>query len=91
MDTFNITYKTGDEWLFYNVNIFDTDQVGIEYQFETTMEVQEKRQIGMIELTFYHNGDDETQSVSWVDRNAHYSLYGWISMDELTDIINGFQ
>ena len=91
MDTFNITYKTGDEWLFYNVNIFDTDQVGIEYQFETTMEVQEKRQIGMIELTFYHNGDDETQYVSWVDRNAHYSIYGYISLEELTDIINGIE
>ena len=91
MKTFNCMYQSGDEWLFYNVNIFETDQVGIEYQFETTMEVQEKRQIGMIELTFYHNGDDETQSVSWVDRNAHYSIYGHISLEELTDIINGIE
>jgi hypothetical protein len=90
-DTFNFFYQAGEEWLLYNVIIFDTEQVGIEYQFETTMEVQEKRQIGMIELTFYHNGHDKTQYVSWVDRNAHYSLYGYLSMDELTDIINGFQ
>jgi hypothetical protein len=90
-NTFNFMYQSGDEWISYNVNIFKTDNVGIEYQFETTMEVQEVRQIGMIELTFYHNGKDKTQYVSWVDRNAHYSLYGCISIDELTDIINGFQ
>jgi len=90
-NTFNFMYQSGDEWLSYNVSIFQTDDVGIEYQFETTMEVQEVRQVGMVELTFYHNGKDKTQYVSWVDRNAHYSLYGYISMDELTDIINGFQ
>ena len=89
--TFNFMYQSGNEWLSYNVNIFETDEMGMEYQFETTMEVQEVHQVGMVELTFYHNDDDETQYVSWVDRNAHYSLYGYISMDELTDIINGFQ
>lgn len=91
MNSFDFVFLSGEEWLFYNVNIFETDQVGIEYQFETTLEVQEKRNIGMIELTFYHNGDDETQSVSWVDRNAHYSIYGYISLEELTDIINGIE
>ena len=91
MNSFDFMFLSGEEWLFYNVNIFETDQVGIEYQFETTLEVQEKRNIGMIELTFYHNGDDETQSVSWVDRNAHYSIYGYISLEELTDIINGIE
>ena len=84
-------YLSGEEWLFYNVNIFETDQVGIEYQFETTLEVQEKCQIGMIELTFYHNGKEKTQYVSWVDRNAHYSIYGSISLEELTDIINAIK
>ena len=91
MNTFNFVYLSGEEWLFYNVNIFDTDQVGIEYQFETTLEVQEKRQIGMIELTFYHNGSGDTQLVSWVDRNAHYSIAGYISLEELTDIINAIK
>ena len=91
VNTFNFMYLFGEERLFYNVNIFETDQVGIEYQFETTLEVQEKRQIGMIELTFYHNGSGDTQLVSWVDRNAHYSIAGYISLEELTDIINGIE
>jgi hypothetical protein len=91
VNTFNFMYQSGDEWLSYNVNIFKTDAVGIEYEFETTMEVQEVRQIGMVELTFYHNDDDETQYVSWVDRNAHYSLAGYITLDELTAFINGIQ
>ncbi len=91
MNSFDFMFLSGEEWLFYNVNIFETDQVGIEYQFETTLEVQEKRQIGMIELTFYHNGSGDTQLVSWVDRNAHYSIYGYISLEELTDIINGIE
>ena len=89
MKSFDFLYQSRVEWLSYNVNIFETEQIGLEYQFETTMEVQEVRHIGMIELTFYHNGDDDTQSVSWVDRNAHYSLYGHITLEELTEIIQG--
>ena len=92
MDTFNFLYLDGEKWLQYSVNIFETDEVGLQYMFETTLEETGKSNIGMIELTFYHNGnEDETELVSWVDRNAHYSLAGYITMEELTDIINGIQ
>ena len=91
MDTFNFFYLDREKWLQYSVNIFETDEVGLQYMFETTLEKTGKSNIGMIELTFYHNGTEETQYVSWVDRNAHYSLYGYITMEELTDIINGIQ
>lgn len=91
VDTFNFLYLDGGKSLQYNVNIFETDDVGLQYLFETTLEETGKANIGMIELSFYHNGHDDTQHVSWVDRNAHYSLYGYITMEELTDIINGIQ
>ena len=91
VDTFNFLYLDGGKSIQYNVNIFETDDVGLQYLFETTLEETGKANIGMVELSFYHNGHDETQYVSWVDRNAHYSLYGYITMEELTDIINGIQ
>ena len=45
----------------------------------------------MKELTFYHNSDDETLSVSWIDKNAYYLLLGNISEEELCAILEGFE
>jgi hypothetical protein len=89
MDTFNFAYVDGDDWLSYNLSIFKTESAGIKYDFETTLEVDEKRYIGMIEVSFYHNGHEDTQSVSWVDKEAHYTLSGTITLDELNQIIGG--
>ncbi|MBR3016510.1 MAG: hypothetical protein IKH57_05450 [Clostridia bacterium] len=89
MDSFDFTYIDGEDWLSYNVNIFKIESAGIKYEFETTLEADEKRYIGMIEVSFYHNGHEDTQSVSWVDRDAHYALSGTITMDELNQIIGG--
>jgi len=89
MDTFNFAYVDGNDWLSYNLSIFKTESAGIKYDFETTLEVDEKRYIGMIEVSFYHNGHEDTQSVSWVDKEAHYTLSGTITLDELNQIIGG--
>lgn len=87
MDSFDFAYIDGEDWLSYNVNVFKTESAGIKYEFETTLEADEKRYIGMIEVSFYHNGDDKIQSVSWVNKDAHYAIMGNITMEELNEII----
>ena len=89
MDSFDFAFIDGEDWLSYNVNIFKTESAGIKYEFETTLEADEKKHIGMIEISFYHNGHEDTQSVSWVDKDAHYALSGTITLDELNQIIGG--
>ena len=91
MNTFNFAYRAGEDWLSYNINVFSSEDVGIEYLFETTLEVRERRNIGMIEVTFYQNDNADTLYVSWINKNAHYSLYGAITYNELNEIINEIQ
>ena len=63
--------------------------LGIELllDYEKTVDELRTENVGMKELTFYHTWDDETVSVSWVDRNAHYSLVGTLTEKELSEII----
>ena len=87
---FNLFYQSGEEWLSYSINIFTDDETVLLLDYEKTVDELRTENVGMKELTFYHNSDDETISVSWVDRNAHYSLFGNLSEEELSDIIEGF-
>lgn len=91
MNVFNFQYQAGNEWLSYNVNVFENEDVNVISDYETTLEVVDRRYIGMIEVLFYRNDDLDTRYVSWVDRNAHYSLYGNLPMDELYTIIEGIE
>ena len=87
---YNMFYQSGETWLNYYVNIFPDDKTVLLLDYEKTADVLRTENVGMKELTFYHNSTDETISVSWVDRNAHYSLYGNLTEEELTEIIEGF-
>lgn len=86
----NLFYQSGEEWLSYSINIFTDDETVLLLDYEKTADVLRTENVGMKELTFYHNSDDETLSVSWVDRNAHYSLLGTLTEEELSGIIEGF-
>lgn len=88
--TFTMFYQSGEEWLSYSVNIFPEDEIGLLLDYEKTVNELKTENVGMKELTFYHNSDDETISVSWVDRNAHYSLVGTLTEEELSGIVEGF-
>jgi hypothetical protein len=87
INAFNTMYQLGNEWLSYNVNVFENENANGLQDYETTLEVVDRRYIGMIEVLFYRNDDLDTRYVSWVDRNAHYSLFGNLPMDELYTII----
>ena len=87
---FNMFYQTDEEWINYTVNIFPEDKTVLLLDYEKTVDELKTENVGMKELTFYHNSTDETVSVSWIDRNAHYSLYGNLTEEELSEIIEGF-
>ena len=84
---FNLFYQNENEWMSYLVYIFVNEDSAIMYEYEMTANEAENRLIGTKNVTFYHTAEDETLSVSWVDRNAHYSIVGYISEDELADIL----
>lgn len=87
---FNMFYQSGEEWLSCSVNIFTDDKTVLLLDYEKTVDELKTENVGMKELTFYHNSTDKTVSVSWVDRNAHYSLLGNLAEEELSEIIDGF-
>lgn len=87
---FNMFYQFDGGWLNYYVNIFPEDETDLVVDYEKTAEVLKTENVGMKELTFYHTWDDETLSVAWVDRNAHYSLVGYLTQEELSEIIESF-
>ncbi len=87
---FNLFYQSGEEWLSYSINIFTDDETVLLLDYEKTVDELRTENVGMKELTFYHNSRDKTVSVSWVDRNAHYSLVGNLTEEELFEIVEGF-
>lgn len=67
-----------------------TDQETIaKYEFERITDEPEERLIGSTMVTFYNNyrSEDVPQHVSWVVNNAHYSIQGMVSADEIEQMI----
>ena len=91
MEVFYSFYQSEDEWLYYTAQIFSYEETALGIAYEKAIEDPFTQNVGMRELTFYHNSDDETLSVSWIDRNAHYSVVGYITEQELASIIAGMQ
>jgi hypothetical protein len=91
MDVFNLFYQNESGWLNHSIQIFNGEGTALGFAFEKAIEEPYTQSVGMKELTFYHNSDDGTLSVSWIDRNAHYLLLGNITEEELQDILEGFK
>lgn len=91
MDVFNLFYQNESGWLNHSIQIFNSEGTALGFAFEKAIEEPYTQSVGMKELTFYHNSDDGTLSVSWIDRNAHYLLLGNITEEELQDILEGFK
>ena len=75
----------------YTVQVFHSEESAVGFAYEKSIEEPFTQNNGMKELTFYHNSEDETLSVSWIDRNANYLLLGNISEEELRAILEGFE
>ena len=91
VEIFYSFYQSEKEWLYYTVQIFKNEEAALSIAYEKDIEEPFTQNIGMKELTIYHNSDDETLSASWIDRNANYLLLGNSSEEELQDILEGFK
>ena len=80
-----------DGWLQYSVNIFLREDMGGQFDFEKTEDSTISQYSGMKEFTIYNNTDDGIVSSSWIDRNAHYAIYGSITEIEMNGILHGFE
>ena len=64
-------------------NKLDMSNFAYELQPDQTM----SKYIAGFPTTFYHNADDSTLTASWLVENAHYSITGVISEEEITRIL----
>ena len=91
MEVFYSFYQCENQWMNYTVQVFHSEESAVGFAYEKSIEEPFTQNNGMKELTFYHNSEDETLSVSWIDRNANYLLLGNISEEELRAILEGFE
>ena len=85
-------YQSIEEgWLQYSVNIFPNEDISGQFDFEKTEENAIAQYAGMKEITIYKNADDGVVSSSWIDRNAHYGIYGSVTEAEMNALLHGFE
>ena len=86
----NVYYQHEEEMLSYTVQIFKDDETELSFLYEKMPEELSTRLIGSVSMTYYHNSEDNSLYVSWIDQDAHYSLNGNITESELIEIMNGW-
>ena len=70
-----------------NVHIITLDSAVYSREFERNLEIPIEKVVGQHTVTFYSNAHDQYQSAVWVHENAHYLLYGELSVEEVTEFI----
>lgn len=78
-------------WLQYGVTIFPYEEISGQLDFEKTEDRAIAQYAGMKEITIYNNTDEGIVSSSWIDRNAHYSIYGSVTEAEMNELLHGFE
>ena len=86
----NAYYQHEEETLSYTVQIFENDEAELSILHEKMPDEGSTRLIGTVSLTYYHNSEDDSLYVSWIDQDAHYFINGIISDSELEEILNGW-
>ena len=85
-----ICYQRGTDELNVFIMFYpDLDTTSSQF-FERTDEIVTERIIGSKMVTFYRNANDQIQSVSWLDGNAHYCIAGHIAADDVDKMVESF-
>lgn len=87
MVNISASYADEDDILSLNTWVFYNDDIIFNYYFERTLEEPATDTIEGIEVTYYHNLEDERLSASWIDGAAHYQVFGDVTVDELDRFI----
>lgn len=88
---YTIDYAHEDDWLNTSVTFYLDHDASLSHLHEKSVNVNEERLIGSKTVSFYRNAKDSVQVVSWVaDDNAHYYVGGTLSLEEVEQIVAGF-
>ena len=86
-EIYSLDFAKGEKWFNLNIHIVTSDSAVYSREFERNLEVPIERLIGQHSVTFYSNASDRYQSAVWVHENAHYLLYGELSVEDVTEFI----
>ena len=87
-EKYSLYFTRDDQWIGIDILSFDGEVNGsFDYEFEQQAETPESIIIDGLDVTLYQNSSDSGIYVSWLLENAHYTLYGTLSEDELETII----
>ena len=88
-DTFFVLYMSDVEWLNVTVIMFHGETQTLDQEYEKTSVEHETIYRHGLEIAVYYNAGDTTLSASWIDRDASYTIAGYLSDDELMKIVDG--
>lgn len=90
MAVLSLTYGTESGYVTLAVTVFRDEEDVFFYEFERTLNEPAEEIVAGRQVTRYRNHDDERLSVSWVDRNAHYSITGDMTDEEMEQTIRSW-
>lgn len=86
-EIYSIDFFNQDAWFGFRAYIITSDSAIYSQEFERNLDIPIEMQIGNHIVTFYTNATDETQYAFWIHENAHYSLTGNLSVDDISAFV----
>lgn len=87
----SLTYQHDEEYLMFTIVIYQHEDIVAGYEFEKTAQQDAPGITNDQYVTQYYNQQGEICSVSWIQQNAHYNVYGRLEAAEISKIIQSFQ
>ena len=84
-EIYSLDFAKEDKWFNLNIHIITSDSAVYSREFERNLEEPIEMLIGQHSVTFYSNASDRYQSAVWVHENAHYLLYGELSVEDVKE------
>lgn len=86
---FTASYSSGNDFFNLVTTFFINDEDVVSYEYQKAVENPIIEVIAGQQVTHYRNFYEESLSASWINRNAHYSVVGDVTSEELRMIIEG--
>lgn len=90
-DIFSLDFTNQDKWFNLYIHITTSDSTIVSFDFERTLEVPIEETVGLFKVTFYRNAQDKNQLAFWINENAHCTLGGELTPDEIIRFIENYQ
>ena len=88
IDIYSLDFVNNDRTFNLYIHIYTDEDTVYSYEFERTLDIPIEKAIGQHIVTFYTNADDEHQSTLWIYENAHYRLFGELTINEIEKFIS---